>query len=250
VETTNNQSIELAGDRVVSFTDRGQPLAYIFRRIEEIDWKQFFNGLVFESEREGNERVDRFDMKTAGLAMVDSCLVDVKGYSFAGDRPLEKKEGWAQHLPYGHRVKAASLLQDVIISRVSREFVIYPDVEEVVIAAKWGYTQPGTMTQFDGLLHRFAQPTAEHLRRYNRAMSETRVVTTGHSSRTVHAVRQPLLMEMYDQLIQSVDGYQISGQPLGSNIMQIRSNMDAAHKVVAVQQLFTPVGEAQAAIAN
>ena len=46
-----------------------------------------------------------------------------------------------------------------------------------------------------------------------------------------------MLVDFYDQLIASVEGYTLRGQPLAS-ADQIRAEMDAAHKVIAVEQLF------------
>jgi hypothetical protein len=91
--------------------------------------------------------------------------------------------------------------------------------------------------KFGGLVHRFNPPTAEHKRKYNRAISQTRVIGDARSGTTVFQGRQRLLVEFYDQLIASVEGYALRGQPLASP-EQIRAEMDAVHKIVAVQQLF------------
>jgi len=243
METNTNRSIELAGERIVSFTDRGQPVAFIFRKITLEDWKAFFAALIFESESSAEGRVTRADTKTAGLALVDSCLEHVRGYKNSDGADVEQLTNWKQRLPYGHRVKAAELLQDAGVSPVLSEdsaFVIAVGEDRVVLRAKWGCEAPGTMTEFQGLSHSFAQPSAEHQRRYNRAMSETRIVASANGSRTIHPSRHPLMMELYDELVRSVDGYQVSGIALGENLPLIRSMMDGMHKVMAVQQLFAP----------
>jgi hypothetical protein len=98
------------------------------------------------------------------------------------------------------------------------------------------------MKLFSGLLHRFNPPTAEHKRKYNRAVSQTRVIGDARSGTTVFQGRQRLLVEFYDQLIASVDGYTLRGQPLTS-AEQIRAEMDTVHKIIAVQQLFAAPSE-------
>jgi hypothetical protein len=45
------------------------------------------------------------------------------------------------------------------------------------------------------------------------------------------------MIELYDELIQSVEGYGVAGRPLESP-QDIRREMDAYHKSEAVAQLF------------
>ena len=134
------------------------------------------------------------------------------------------------------------LLQDVSVSQSSdRSFVISADTEDVVLRAKWGSTAPGKMTEFDGLVHHFASPSIEQQRLYNRAMSETRIVQDGKGAvRTIYPMRQELLLALYDGCIRGVDGYCAGGSPLQS-VEEIQRNMDAMHKITAVQNLFAGI---------
>lgn len=236
METKANAAIELAGARSVSFSDKGHSFTYVFRRIEDADWRRFFSGIVVESERVGKQRVDRIDHRTASLALIESCLVSVSGYAAPNGGEVMQLQNWKTRLPYGHRVRAAELLQDARASESSSSFVIEPDTDTVSLSAKWGGADG--MLQFDGLVHRFTPPSGEDQRRFNRAASEARVVGGGRNGRTIYPGRQQLLLNLYDQLIVSVEGYTVSGEPLGSDVSKIRTWMDSLHKVAAAQELF------------
>jgi hypothetical protein len=56
-------------------------------------------------------------------------------------------------------------------------------------------------------------------------------------------MKHKLMLELYDQLIQSVEGYGIAGKPL-EGVEQIRREMDGYHKTEAIAQLFN-VGDSQ-----
>lgn len=235
---TSPAQLGLAGNRVVSFKDRGQAFTYIFRRIQACDWQQFFAGIVVESERLGKQRVDRIDHRNASLALLDASLSSVEGYKTRGQGSLCDWPNWKDRLPYGHRIQAATLLQEVRVSEATREFILDPDTDEVSLTAAWGSAAPGSMIRFDGLLHRFRPPSAEDQRRFNRASSEARVVGGGRSGRTIYPGKQQLLAALYDQLVIGVEGYAVEGEPLSTNVEMIRREMDALHKVAAVQELF------------
>jgi hypothetical protein len=51
---------------------------------------------------------------------------------------------------------------------------------------------------------------------------------------------QPTLVELYDELIVSVEGYQVNGVELGADHDAIVAEMDAYHKVAAADVLFSP----------
>lgn len=253
MEAVQQQSnLELSGERSVSFTDRGQALTYVFRTVTAQDWKNFFAGMVLDTKTEtiGSEtvRTDRFDFKSAGLDLVEASLLRVHGYTTQNGQSIESLPNWKQRLPYNHRLRAAALLQEVAVSQSAREFVIYAETEEVVLRAKWGAQAPGVMFEYDGLVHRFTPASVEQQRRYTRAMSESRVVRDKSGSvRTVYPMRQGLLMELYDELVHSVDGYAVAGERLSSQSEAIRQSMDGMHKVVAVQQIFDSVTSERAA---
>lgn len=143
----------------------------------------------------------------------------------------------------GHRLRAIGLLSSV---EVSAEDVveIEPDCEVVRLDALWNDdgAYMGAMTKFEGLVHRFTPPTAAHQQRFSREMSRSMIVGGSRDAKTVHAVRQKVLVRLYDELVLSVEGYGAQGAPL-ANREEIVLHMDLLHKVTAAGQLFSLVGE-------
>jgi len=231
------QLLELTGKRVVSFKDRGQAITFFFRRLTAADWQKFFAGCVFETERIGATQTRRIDHRTAGMELVESALLDAVGYKLRDGADLTALPSWQKRIPAGHKVAAAELLQKVSESQDDVERWFDPEAQEVYLDAAWGSETPGKMMKYSGLVHRFTPPTAEHERKYNRASSEARVVGGSRAGRTIYPGRQELLIAIYDQLIITVEGYSVNGKPL-EDPKEIRSEMDAAHKVTAVQALF------------
>jgi hypothetical protein len=86
------------------------------------------------------------------------------------------------------------------------------------------------------LVHRFSTPQFKHEQRYMREQSRSKVVGGSRTGKTIWTGVQRVLVEIYDELVLSVSGYTLNGDPLGP--AQITQHMDAYHKVVAAQQLF------------
>jgi hypothetical protein len=78
-----------------------------------------------------------------------------------------------------------------------------------------------------------------------RSGSISRVVGGSRNGTTIHSLRNKVMLDLYDQLIQSVEGYGIAGKALESP-EQIRREMDGYHKVQAVAQLFVAEPDAAA----
>lgn len=234
---SNASMLELAGERIVSFKDRGQAITFTFRRLSAQDWQQFFNGVVFETERIGSTQTRRIDHRTSGIALVDATITRADGYKLREGQSFMALKNWKQRIPAGHKIAAAELLQKVGESTADRDGYFDPEADEVYLDAAWGSSTPGKMMQFSGLVHRFTPPTAEHQRKYNRASSEARVVGGSRAGKTIYPGRQELLIAIYDQLVLAVEGYGVNGQPL-EGAENIRREMDAYHKVTAVQRLF------------
>jgi hypothetical protein len=233
--------LELDGERTVTFSDRGHAYTYTFNRIGASDWMRYFEGVAITSRREGKNGVlETMDLESAGVDLVESKVVKVEGY----DGEFMKEPRWKEFLPFGHVRAAAQQLRDGNISPTDDSRALNPLKIEVAIDAQWNAKAPGEMRKYLGLVHRFNPPTAEHKRKYNRAISQTRVIGDARSGTTVFQGRQRLLVDFYEQLIASVEGYALRGQPLTSP-EQIRAEMDAVHKIVAVQQLFASPTEKQ-----
>jgi hypothetical protein len=92
------------------------------------------------------------------------------------------------------------------------------------------------------LAHVFRPPTVEAERAYRRLLAETLIVRGGRPEasgpRTLLPARLPALVRLYDELILRVEGYSIHFQAPVSR-EQVIEHMDAWHKRVAVQTLFS-----------
>jgi len=222
-----------AAERVVSFKHRGWPYSFIFPRITAADWERFFSGISISSQNEGKVQTTVVDLSTAGMALVESKVERVEGYQPGF---LERPE-WKTLLPVGHVKAAAELLRQVALAKEDTSRPIDPLSLEVTLEAAWNSDKPGSMAHYSGLVHRFNPPTAEHRRKHNRAMSEMRVVGGSRAGRTIYIPRQQILSKFYDELVISVEGFAVGGRTL-ADPAEIKREMDAYHKVVAVQQLF------------
>lgn len=224
--------LPLDADRCVSFFDKGHPYTFYFSRINQADWERYFSGISLSSHNEGRAQVTITDMDSAAIQLVEEKLVRVEGYR--GE--FQKREDWRQILPIRHTRPAAWLLRTVTASDVQSES-FDPEQVEAVIDAAWGISKPGQMVLYTGLVHKFRPLTAEQKRRYCRATSETRVIGNGRNGRTVFVPKQPMLVKLYNDLIIGVEGYSIGGRKLETSEEAILQ-MDAYHKVIAVEQLF------------
>ena len=134
----------------------------------------------------------------------------------------------------------AATLADVRPSASLDEFVIRAEGEEVSLDAAWSVDEEtGKMVAYAGLKHLFKTPTAAHQKRYNQAASRSVVVGGSRTGRTIYTGAQETLCDLYDELVLSVDGYAVKGEPL-AGLDQIRSYMDLHHKFTAAQELFNP----------
>lgn len=57
------------------------------------------------------------------------------------------------------------------------------------------------------------------------------------------AVIASIAAKLYDEMIQSVEGYSVHGHALTDDVAEIRRHMDTLHKAAAVMQVFSPRGE-------
>ncbi len=227
-------SIELAAPRVLVIEDRGKTFSLSVGRITRKQWLHYFEGILSTSENIDGKRVDSFDSSAARIELLESSLTSAEGY---GELP----EGWQAKLPLSHRLTASNLLiaAQAIDSEDDEKFVL--GAEAVFLSAVWtADPEAPKMRRFTGLAHRFATPSAEHQRRFSREASRSRVVGGSRQGKTVWLGAQPTLIELYDELIQSVEGYTIHGRDLGSDRDAIAAEMDCYHKVVAADRLFSP----------
>ena len=111
------------------------------------------------------------------------------------------------------------------------------DGRTVVLDALWNEGEPGHMKVFKGLVHKFSRPTTMHFSKLSRANS--RRFITSRNRATVTRLPSPHIttIELYDELIQSVEGYGVDGRALLTRDEIIRE-MDSFHKSAAVMKLF------------
>jgi len=253
--------LPLDSKRTVAFSTKRGAFVYEFRRIGQPDWLRFFQSIVHQTVNIGPAREEVFETESALLDLVDRTLVSVEGY---GD--TSKFKHWKRSLPMQHRIAAGIGLRSVGTSESVDEKIrlaeaqlkampndaeiserldqlvrerdgapLLSDLVEVSLDANWG--TPNGMTLFSGLIHRFRQPSIEDLKKFNFESARTRVTGTAEAGITTYPARQAIAMSIYDDLIESVDGYAVGGRPL-EGVENIRREMDGAHKAVAALELF------------
>jgi hypothetical protein len=212
--------------RIVEFTAEGKSYKHIFRRISPKDWDGYFSRLWIEEGADGQT----IDLTSALLWLWDECVVGLDGY---GDGATKER------IRMAHRIGAARVLTAVV--RADDPALLDPSCETVALTAAWHDGEK--MVEHGGLVHRFAFPSCEQMMRYSRDTSRTLVTKRG----TVIPTKHKALVALYDELIQSVEGYEVNGHPLAGRD-NIVANMDAFHKFRAIEPLFS-VQSGEASIA-
>lgn len=228
-------------ERVVCWKNtEGQIRRHAFRRLNQQDWEGYFSRIVAESDRDSRT----IDINSAAFWLYAHSAQWADGYQVKGGAELRSLPHWQDRLPAGHRLRAISLLREVKASGSGD--VIEAECQTVSLACLWDGNADGSMNAFSGLLHRFANPTADHQMRYSRETSRTLVIGGSRDGRTRYAGSQKILVKLYDELIQAVEGYSLNGVPLEGEA-NIRQHMDAAHKIAAVGVLFNQAAEEEEA---
>jgi hypothetical protein len=255
MEATNVQNVQnlqnppallmLDEPRVIALRDGKRSYTFYFRRITQADWLNYFNGLYLATRNDGASQLNTTDVQTAGIELFESTVTKVVGYS----RELATPADFKKVLPR-HSIPVSWVLRTVLVSSVEDEKPIDCDSVEARIDAMWSQTKSGDETAlWPGLLHRFTPPSLEQKKRFMRGGAVSRVIGgTRKGATTIYSLKNKLLLELYDELIQSVEGYGVAGKPL-EGVEQVRREMDAYHKVEAVAQLFNTV-EAQPEVAE
>lgn len=226
------QAIELNAPRVVPIEDRGRTFTFTVARIGEREWLKYFGGIVSMSETQGAGRVDTFDSSAARLELVTAALVKAEGYGGLPDC------NWRELIPARQRLAVGNTLISVRREDPPEGDALALGRENVYLSAVWGAPEVGKkLAKLSGLRHTFETPTADHQRRYSRAISQSRILGTGRNGKTAWLGAQPVLAEIYGELILEVEGYTLDGQPLAGRDA-IAANMDTYHKVAAAEGLF------------
>lgn len=222
--------LALDAPRVVALKGKTQSFRYHLRRVIDADWRRYFAAIVRQTLHVAGQREEVFDADTALLDLVGSVLVKVEGYGqISGD-------GWREALPYSHRMAVGIVLRNVGASGAGDDARPHlSDRAEVRLHGAW--STEGHITLHEGLVHRFRHPSAEHLKRFH--FESSRVIVRGNAENgvSIYPSRQGAAMSLYDELIDSVEGYSVNGEPL-EGAEAIRREMDGAHKAAAALELF------------
>jgi hypothetical protein len=215
-------------------------------RITSAQWMKYFSGILSTSEVKDREITYSFDNTKAIMELVQSALVNATGYRLpAGVNDITQVHLWQFKIKTSHCMGVGNALLHVRAAEQEDGEAMEIGVEPIRLRTVWGATDKGEMVVHSDLVHRLRTPTAEQAHRYRRDLSRSKVVGGSRSGKTINLNAQPTLAALYDELIDSVEGYEVNGQPLVGADM-IAREMDAYHKVVAAEQLFAPVSVAEA----
>jgi hypothetical protein len=230
--------IELKAPRILAIADRKRTYRLTVSRILKKQWLRYFENIVSATENQGGKRIDSYDSSAARLQLLDDCLVTAEGYALAaGVDKIESMPEWKSQLPLSHRLAAANMLLAVTPAESDEDEPIALGQGSVYLDALWTAAESG-ITKFHGLRHNFKTPTAEQQRRLSRDSSRSRIVGGSRGGKTLWLGAQATLADLYDELIVSVEGYTVDGQP--PDRAEIVEFMDTYHKVAAVDVLFAP----------
>ena len=229
-----------ARERVAVVNRGGRVLRHTFRRITSDDWERFFRGVVAEvRQAKGGDLERTVDADGAALDLYQRASTKAEGYDLDGIARLEDAANWRDSIPQRHCLIAVNLLMTVHQSSVEDEFRINPAFASVSLDALWSENEAdrGRMKKYFGLVHRFAHPSGEQKRRFARAKNRAYVRGGSRSGVTIVPSSHPVLVKLYDELVEQVEGYSICGRELQGK-SEIVSGMDALHKGTAVARLF------------
>lgn len=226
--------LDLAAPRAITLKSGDKHFTLRFRRVTLEDWEKYFRGIVHQTLHTPSGREEIFETETAQLDLVDRTLIAAEGY---GD--MAGLKNWKLSLPLHHRLAAGTVLRSVGGARGKSDEPVLSDLTEVRLDATWTAGDDGKMTQYLGLVHRFRQPDIAQMKRFNFESARVRCTGTQENGVSTYPARQAIAMKIYDDLIESVDGYAVHGAPL-ADIGTIKSEMDGAHKAEAALSLFIP----------
>ncbi|HLZ93374.1 MAG TPA: hypothetical protein VKQ28_16840 [Candidatus Acidoferrum sp.] len=228
-----------ARERAVVFRSGGKSYQHVFRRLSATDWENFFAHVVAEFRQEKGGFMQVVDTDYASLVLYAKAIQRVSGYRTADGREPHQLPGWPECIPQHHRLAAIDLLMKVQLSELADDSLLPADGAVVTIDAMWNEnsSEPGTMKQYRGLMHRFASPTAEHRRRFLKSKNRSFVAGGSRNGTTMIPSAHPVLVKLYDELIEGAEGYIAGGRELSGKDEIVRE-MDAFHKSATVARLF------------
>ncbi len=227
-----------AAERVVVFKGTsGKIYRHVFRRFTAADWENFFAHIVAEFKREKGGFMQVVDMDYASLVLYARTIVRVEGYQTPDGSKPEESPRWPENIQQHIRLKAMGWIMNVTHAEPADESMLDAESVSVTIDAAWNEYEPGAMKHYKGLVHHFTLPSAEHRRRVLKAKNRAFVAGGSRNGTTVIPSGHGVLVKLYDELIECVDGYGIAGREIASHAEIVRE-MDAFHKSAVVAQLF------------
>jgi len=201
---------------VVCFRRNGHVFRHIFRRLTAADDLVFYQNLDVEPLG-GFPRIANDD--AASLLLYQRAILSVEGYRTRDGRKPEEFPNWPNCIPQHHRLHAIDLLMRSRGTVTLKTARVAPDRKSVSFVA--------TLKNQDfGVIHHFCAPTPAHEEQFLRAIEGT---PSSHK----------VLVKLYDELIERVEGYSIGGRPISPD--QARSEMYSFHKILAVSVFLSPV---------
>ncbi len=225
-----NAVLALDEPRAVRLKAKDHEFVYHLSRITCDDWLEYFQGIVNQVVQHGREREQVVDSDGALLALVNKVLVTVEGY---GD--LEARANWRNELPLRHRIAVGWALRSVGAAKEQEDEPTLCDRVEVKLNCTWPNEKKTLF--YEGLIHRFRHPSLDDMKKFQMELARVTVRGTATEGVTIYPSRQAIAMKLYDELIESVEGYTVKGAPL-SGVEAIRREMDGAHKAAAALELF------------
>jgi hypothetical protein len=204
--------------RVITLKSKSGEFVYKTRRVTLKDWEQCFLGFIDQSLRVDGEFQKVYDADSSLIELADRVIVDCN----------------TAKVPFSHRLAVGAVLRTATPVEDSGAEVM----DRVVIGLGAVWPVEGASQVFEGLLHCFRYPSIEDLKRWKFENSRVRVRGEGKDSVSSYPSRLAIAMKLYDDLIESVDGYAVGGSPLEGKENIVRE-MDGAHKAMAVMALFT-----------
>ncbi len=231
---------DLAQPRIVPLTIGKSTYVLTLAPPKKEDWLKYFDSIINTSERIEGKLVTVFDTSAAKTELAQGLLTDASGYRTRNDQPIAEIENWQKLIPLAHCNAAGDVLASVSVAE-SDDAPLMLGGEVVRLEAYYSANEDRTaITKVSDLTHSFSTPSIEHQRRYARSLNRSLVVGGSRTAKTMWPGGQKTLIEIYDELITEVDGYEYNGSKLTDRESIIRC-MDAFHKVAAVAPLFSSV---------
>src|SRR5947209_8391745 len=122
-------SLPLDQPRVIAIKDGKFTYTFHFARIAQADWVAYYDGIHYTSRQQDRAEVTVLDMDTAGVELVERCLVKADGYS--GD--FTTKTDWQKKILPRHANAASWALRACTLSSAESDQPFDPERVEILV---------------------------------------------------------------------------------------------------------------------